>query len=197
MQIAVLKEVDGKGPFCTLVMAVVVVKDVVVIVSFALNLELIRVVSINIPAFTAMTVDQISMHQVRALWLVCAGHHPCSVQQHWAAAVEHSSSGLERASVHDRGGVRWPISQHNYEATLPPRPQLPVRNSNPAVRSHSYSCTGCHPHLPVTMPRCCRARMIMILISSTCIFKLAHYFDAEPLLACVTMGMVVVNRRYV
>lgn len=45
MQIAVLKEVDGKGPFCSLVMAVVVVKDVVVIMGFALNLEIIRVVS--------------------------------------------------------------------------------------------------------------------------------------------------------
>ncbi len=43
-QIAVLKEVDGKGPFCGLVMAVVVVKDVVVIMAFALNLELIHAV---------------------------------------------------------------------------------------------------------------------------------------------------------
>ena len=43
-QIAVLKELDGKGPFCSLVMAVVVVKDVVVIVAYAINVELIRVV---------------------------------------------------------------------------------------------------------------------------------------------------------
>jgi hypothetical protein len=41
----VLKEVEGKGPFCSLVMAVVVVKDVIVIVAFALNIELIRAVS--------------------------------------------------------------------------------------------------------------------------------------------------------
>ncbi len=44
-QIAVLKEVDGKGPFCSLVMAVVVVKDVIVIIAYAINVELIRVVS--------------------------------------------------------------------------------------------------------------------------------------------------------
>ncbi len=43
-QIAVLKEMDGKGPFCSLVMAVVVVKDVVVIIAYAINVELIRVV---------------------------------------------------------------------------------------------------------------------------------------------------------
>lgn len=47
-QIAVLKEVDGRGPFCSLVMAVVVVKDVVVIVAFALNMELIRMVSFSV-----------------------------------------------------------------------------------------------------------------------------------------------------
>ena len=43
-QIAVLKEVEGKGPFCSLVMAVVVVKDLIVIMAFALNIELIRAV---------------------------------------------------------------------------------------------------------------------------------------------------------
>ncbi len=37
--------------------------------------------------------------------------------------------------------------------------------------------------------------MIVIVIISTSIFQLAHYFDAEPLLACVTMGMMVVNRK--
>ncbi len=43
-QIAVLREMDGKGSFCSLVMAVVVVKDVVVIVAYALNMEAIRAV---------------------------------------------------------------------------------------------------------------------------------------------------------
>lgn len=38
-QIAVLRETEGQGPFCSLVLAVVVVKDVVVFVAFATNLE--------------------------------------------------------------------------------------------------------------------------------------------------------------
>lgn len=37
--IAVLKEMDGKGPFCQHVMAVTVVKDALVVVLFALNVE--------------------------------------------------------------------------------------------------------------------------------------------------------------
>jgi hypothetical protein len=43
-QIAVLKETAGKGTFCSLVMAVVVVKDILVFCCFAVNLELSTVV---------------------------------------------------------------------------------------------------------------------------------------------------------
>mmetsp|Transcript_8837 Transcript_8837/g.15189 ORF Transcript_8837/g.15189 Transcript_8837/m.15189 type:complete len:458 (+) Transcript_8837:312-1685(+) len=42
--IAVLKEVDGRGPFCSLTLNVVIMKDVVVIILFALNLEAIKFV---------------------------------------------------------------------------------------------------------------------------------------------------------
>lgn len=61
LQIAVLKEVDGKGPFSSLVMAVVVVKDVVVIMAYALNMELIRAVSMRCkskPIHSTQTVGQ-------------------------------------------------------------------------------------------------------------------------------------------
>ncbi len=44
LQIAVLKEVEGKGPFCSLVMGVVVLKDVLVIVAFAVNMQLVPMV---------------------------------------------------------------------------------------------------------------------------------------------------------
>lgn len=40
--IAVLKEVEGRGPFCSLTLSVVVMKDVLVIVLFALNLSAVK-----------------------------------------------------------------------------------------------------------------------------------------------------------
>lgn len=40
-----LKETEGKGPYCSLVMAVVVVKDVLLFVTFAVNIELARAVT--------------------------------------------------------------------------------------------------------------------------------------------------------
>lgn len=39
-QIAVLKETEGRGPYCSLVMAVVVTKDVLVFICFSLNVEI-------------------------------------------------------------------------------------------------------------------------------------------------------------
>ncbi|KAK9793176.1 hypothetical protein WJX73_005312 [Symbiochloris irregularis] len=42
--VAVLRETDGKGPYCSLVMAVVVMKDVLVFICFAINIEYVRVV---------------------------------------------------------------------------------------------------------------------------------------------------------
>lgn len=39
--IAVLREVDGRGAFCSLVMSVTVVKDVLVVIMFAMNLEMV------------------------------------------------------------------------------------------------------------------------------------------------------------
>lgn len=66
-QIAVLKEMDGKGPFCSLVMAVVVVKDVIVIIAFALNIELIRSVS-AMGWFLTMH----SLQRAVLLWFACA-----------------------------------------------------------------------------------------------------------------------------
>jgi hypothetical protein len=34
-----------------------------------------------------------------------------------------------------------------------------------------------------------------VLGISTCVFQATRYMEAEPLLACVTMGMYLVNRR--
>ena len=39
LQIAVLAETEGKGSFCSMVMAVVVAKDILVFCCFAINLE--------------------------------------------------------------------------------------------------------------------------------------------------------------
>ena len=46
---AVLKETDGRGPFSSLTMAVVIVKDVVVFVCFAINIEMADVVRLPLP----------------------------------------------------------------------------------------------------------------------------------------------------
>ena len=48
-QFAVLKETEGRGPYCSLVMAVVVTKDVLVFICFSLNVELSALVPPALP----------------------------------------------------------------------------------------------------------------------------------------------------
>lgn len=47
VQMAVLKETEGRGPFASLIMAVVIVKDVVVFICFAINIEMADAVSLS------------------------------------------------------------------------------------------------------------------------------------------------------
>lgn len=61
--IAVLQESGGKGPFCSLVLTVVIVKDVLTIVLFSLNIEMARVLfspghpHVSVLAFTKPLVS--------------------------------------------------------------------------------------------------------------------------------------------
>ena len=48
--LAVLREMEGRGPFCSLVMSVTVVKDVLVVVMFAVNLELVAAARLDFSA---------------------------------------------------------------------------------------------------------------------------------------------------
>ncbi|KAG2502194.1 hypothetical protein HYH03_000681 [Edaphochlamys debaryana] len=142
--IAVLKEMEGKGPFSSLVMAVVVVKDVVVIIAYAVNVELIRMSLL--PAGSAAGSPLLSM-------------------------VLPVLSVLLSITVGVSGGLLLGILLRPQSLLAPLLP-----NMSPASVF--------------------RFKQALVLTLSTAIFKLAHHFDAEPLLACVTMGLVLVNRRH-
>ncbi|GIL75703.1 hypothetical protein Vretimale_15247 [Volvox reticuliferus] len=141
--IAVLKEMDGKGPFSSLVMAVVVVKDVVVIIAYAINVELIRV-SI----------------------LPSAPGSP-----HLLGMVLPIMSVMLSITVGLCGGLLLSMM----------------------LRPHSLLAAILPSMAPATT---FKVKQLVILLVSTLIFNMAHYFDAEPLLACVTMGLFMVNRRH-
>ena len=138
--IAVLKEVDGKGPFCSLVMAVVVCKDVLVIVAYALNIELIR--AAILPAGAKLSLLNFILPLVSVLLAIAVG--VC-------------------------GGLLLSLIM---------RPKSPlVPNLGSEILNH-------------------RAKIVVVILLATGVFHVSHYFDAEPLLSCVTMGMLAVNRRH-
>lgn len=140
--IAVMKELDAKGPFSSLVMAVVVLKDVIVIVIFALNVELIPVVFLPAAPHAAFDGRHLLLPVMSVALSVCSGIV---------------------------GGLALSVLLS---------PLLPLSAFLP------------QPHMQS------RARVALVLVMSSCTFQLTRLLDAEPLLSCVTMGMLLVNMRH-
>eukprot|EP01025_Chloroclados_australasicus_P062117 TRINITY_DN8157_c0_g2_i1.p1 TRINITY_DN8157_c0_g2~~TRINITY_DN8157_c0_g2_i1.p1 ORF type:complete len:450 (-),score=28.01 TRINITY_DN8157_c0_g2_i1:352-1677(-) len=131
--IAVLKELQGKGPFCGLVMAVVVVKDVFVVVAFSINLELVR-----------------SMFNKQRSYLL-------EVMNLIEPVISVASAVII--------GLILAVFLVQLMKITPVPSRLPKKVLHVAMLL-VVSCTG---------------------------FYIAHFFNAEPLLACVTIGMVAQN----
>ena len=75
-QVAVLRETDAKGPFCSLIMSVVVVKDVLLFMCFAINVEFARVVRLGcvlcgLVTAVGLLVSQLRVHLLSGL---CSSH---------------------------------------------------------------------------------------------------------------------------
>ncbi|GMH43563.1 hypothetical protein BSKO_11485 [Bryopsis sp. KO-2023] len=116
--IAVLREVEGRGPFCSLVIAVIVAKDVLVIVAFALNIELARVLDEHAhkPAgpewhnllepfanvFTSITVGCIGMYIIGGL-IVSLGGALRRASRVWPIVILGALLGLFQATAYLKG----------------------------------------------------------------------------------------------
>ncbi|KAG2432421.1 hypothetical protein HYH02_012992 [Chlamydomonas schloesseri] len=161
--IAVLKEMEGKGPFSSLVMAVVVVKDVVVIISYAVNVELIRMAILptdtDRPQLLSMVLPVLSVALSISLG-VCGGLVLAMALRN----LPHVPAGAGAALG---GGAAAGVGGGSAAAAAA------------AAASNAF-----------------KLRQAVVLGIATLTFQLAHHFDAEPLLACVTMGLVLVNRRH-
>lgn len=138
--IAVLRETEAQGPFCSLVMAVVVVKDVLVFVAFATNLEI---------------VSAAMRHSAGGASL---------------AAMAHPAVGLAMSASLGVGGgaVLGAMLATNVPGALRPR---------------------------VAEAAVLRAKPAAVFAAAAAVYFAAVALDAEPLLACVTAGLVVANRR--
>mmetsp|Transcript_30100 Transcript_30100/g.89277 ORF Transcript_30100/g.89277 Transcript_30100/m.89277 type:complete len:557 (-) Transcript_30100:608-2278(-) len=143
--IAVVRELDARGPFTSLVMAVVVVKDVFVIVAFALNIELIRTLILPASSKVGLSLINVLLPVISVALAMAVG----------------ACGGVALSMVLRQ---RW----------------MPAAFGTGRSAAEAAN----------------KARMVVLVLLSTAVFVIAHRFDAEPLLACVTMGMVVTNRRH-
>ena len=166
--IAVLREMEGRGPFCSLVMSVTVVKDVLVVVMFAVNLELVAAARLDFSAVGGGAGlgsgsgagggrggggGEVSLTAVAAL--VAFMHPVFSVA---------TSSGLGVIAGFALG-----------QCLKPPRTRL-LANRPALARA---------------------ARCVQTLALSASSFWAAKTLGLEPLLLCVVAGALAANRQHV
>lgn len=170
MQIAVVRELGGKGPYCSLVMAVVLVKDIFVFVAFSINIELARLASLA--ADTELSWRQLAEPLLGVVaaallgaasgYMLMAGLHPSGPAPHRHHHILHHSS-FHHDGLAGAGGDGW---LSGFDVALPaPRAMLG------------------------------RLRSAAPMAVSAATFIVAESVGAEPLLACVTAGLVVSNSR--
>ena len=81
-----LKELDGKGSYCSLVMAVVVVKDVLLFAAFAVNIEAARAVGAG---QTARAWERVGLLRRALLLALLRWPGGCQLRQ-WAARARRA-----------------------------------------------------------------------------------------------------------
>ena len=130
--IAVLQETGGRGPFSSLTLTVVIVKDVFTIVAFAVNIEVAR--ALFAPGAMHLSLSALAQPLISVLAAIAIG-----------SAASTGFTALFRTPL-------------------------------PGPRQMAFSL---------------RAAAVVALAAAT--FQLASFFEAEPLLACATAGLLAAN----
>ena len=180
--IAVLREMEGRGPFCSLVMSVTVVKDVLVVVMFAVNLEMVALSGLDF----GRTGGAVSGHEgggaVGAMGEV-------GVEIGGDGAADHVVSDAAAAAAEGVGGGAL--------TTL-------IAFLHPIVSVVISFALGIVSGLligqllkPASRPALGRVlRPTWILTLAATLFAGSRAAGLEPLLVCVVAGAVAANRQH-
>ncbi|KAI7841814.1 hypothetical protein COHA_004537 [Chlorella ohadii] len=167
--IAVLKELEGKGTYCSLVAAVVVVKDVVLFAAFAVNVELARTL--------------VGRHEMGGAALLL-------LLQPAAAIVLSVALGLSAGILLSKL-LRF---CHAGTPTLHTHPHSPAADARHALGGNSGRLPAPVARL-LRHPAAVRLRPAVPLVVAASTFAAAETLGAEPLLTCVAAGLAASNWR--
>jgi Kef-type K+ transport system membrane component KefB len=185
--IAVVQEMDARGPFCQHVMSVTVVKDALVVVVFALNVEAVAFLNLSFSSERAPRGDRTSEDGILR-------DAPSSMRTLDAktAFLTFAFPFFSIFAAFLFGGVFGAVLGR---AT---RPRLlcfkdDVRSAGDADRTASaFRGGGTGQNPPLSVKRIARASVIALLAGTA--FSCADLAHLEPLLACVVAGATAANR---
>lgn len=169
--IAVLKELEGKGTYCSLVAAVVVVKDVVLFAAFAINVELARAL--------------VGRHEMggASLLLLLQPAAAIMLSVGLGGLAGYLLSKLLRLC---HAGTAT-LHQHTH-------PHSPAADARHALGGNSGRLPAPVARL-LRHPFAARLRPAVPLLVGASTFAAAEVLGGEPLLTCVAAGLVASNWR--
>ena len=182
--IAILREMDARGPFCARVLEVTVVKDVVVVLLFALNLELVAISGVR---FDPSTLDPRPLDDDDDGSRNLPGRSPGAKTLALVAALARPAASLVGSVL--AGGVAGVGLGHvlrlGAAAVLPTTaergaPGAAPRGGEGTLRGRAFVVL----------------RPALVLACSASAFLAASFARLEPLLLCVAAGAVAANRRH-
>lgn len=210
--LAVLRETNAKGPFASLTLAVIVVKDITVVVLFAFNLEYLR-------AVTPVTLGEGLTKPGHALWLpiwhVALG---AGIGYAAAYALETILMGGPGPGASGKGnggpnapplvkeiaaGVSWARSQargrnlhpSGDEGSVPGFP-IPTHLAAPGPAASPLLAAAAGPSTSAQMSSEFLEGIRLGLVPLLCLvlWRFCAWVNGESLVACVVVGLVVSNR---
>lgn len=177
---AVITECEASGPFCTHVVTTTVVKDVLVVALFAMNVELIALSGLD---FRTISADAAVGRTIEEIGL--GGADGAGTKTAMGAAARALLVSLKPATQFESA---------RFGATL----------LQPFARVFGAACAGYVAGIFLGLvlgPKSVFARWKniragLIFVGTASIFIASEHFGLEPLLVCVAAGITAANRRH-
>jgi hypothetical protein len=182
---------DGKGPFSALVMGVVVLKDVLVILAFALNIQLVPAIlgvasaDASGAAAAAHLLEPL-LSLVTSVSLGLVGGYLLSVTLELRVAPRLGQAARRMLHIRGGGGAGGGVTGAGAAGGGAGAP-AGGGGAGGGGGGAGGGGGGSGGELNV--------RMALVLLAAAGIFEVARSLRAEPLLACVAAGMMATNRR--
>jgi Kef-type K+ transport system membrane component KefB len=179
--LAVIKECEGNGPFCTHILSTTVLKDVLVVALFAINVELVALSGLDFHKIVLDALEKSSVDDVSTV----ATTDATALGDTTGAAARRLLVALKPATQFERSHIITKLLQ----------PLIRVAGAV-AAGIVAGVLLGRILKVNFALSRWKNIRMGCVFAFAAMVFISSEHVGLEPLLVCVTMGLTAANRKH-